>query len=187
MSWFAPNKRIMSRLRRWDTPLAAPRHICGCCESMRRIAAAILLLYVGSAFADESPAERVSAYLVAFKAELNMEEVGAEYWFSEMVLNPGDQPPIHLSRSALAQQFERLRFGLKEAGWLRSEVGVIRSCRLREDFAIVGVAYTRVFEGGTRRPGAALYTLGKDSSVWKISSINLVDDIQRLECSEKGS
>jgi len=152
---------------------------------MRRIAAAILLLYVGSTFADESPGERVSAYLVAFNAGMNMEEVGAEYWFSEIVLNPGERPPSHLSRSALAQQFERLRIELKEAGWLRSEVGEIRNCQFREDFAIVGVAYTRFFENGTRRPGAALYTLGKDSSVWKISSINLIDDIQELECSEK--
>ena len=157
-----------------------------CYASMRRIAAAIFLLYVGSTFADESPAGRVSAYLDdAFNAGLNMEEVGAEYWFSEMVLNPGEQPPIHLSRSALAQAIERLRFGLKEAGWLRSEVGEVRECQLREDFAIVGVAYTRVFEDGTRRPGAALYTLGKESSLWKISSINVIDNIQKLKCSEK--
>ena len=153
--------------------------------SMRSIAAAILLLYVGSTFADESPVERVSAYLVAFNSALNMEEVGAEYWFSEMVLNPGERPPIHLSGSALAQRFERLRFGLKEAGWIRSEIGEIRNCQFRGDFAIVGVAYTRVFENGSRRPGAALYTLGKDSNVWKISSINVIDNIQELECSEK--
>ena len=64
-------------------------------------------------------------------------------------------------------------------------MGEIRECQLREDFAIVGVAYTRVFEDGSRRPGAALYTLGKDSSLWKISSINVIDDIQKLKCSEK--
>lgn len=178
-----------NKLRQSDAQPSASRQVGPRClkryVSMRRIAVAILLLYVGSTFADESPAERVSAYLVAFNAGLNMEEVGAEYWFSEMVLNPGERPPIHLSGSDLARQFERLRSGLKEAGWLRSEVGEIRNCQFREDFAIVGVAYIRVFENGIRRPGTALYTLGKDSSVWKISSINLIDDIQMLDCSEK--
>ncbi|MFK8051045.1 MAG: hypothetical protein AB8B81_21665 [Halioglobus sp.] len=153
--------------------------------SVRPIATAIFLLYVASTFADESPAERGSAYLVAFNSEVDMGEVGAEYWFSEMVLNPSEQPPIHLSRSALAQQFQRLRFGLKEAGWIRSEVGEIRECQLRKDFALVSVAYARVFEGGIRRPGAAFYTLGKDASVWKISSITPIDAIQRFTCSDK--
>ena len=112
-----------------------------------------------------------------------MEEVSAKYWFSKMVLNPDGQPPIHLSRSALAQQFQRLRQGLMEAGWIRSEVGEIQQCKLRKDFALVSVSYTRVFEDGTRRPGAALYTLGKDVSVWKISSINVIDKVQRFACS----
>ncbi|MFK7733722.1 MAG: hypothetical protein AB8B48_19030 [Pseudomonadales bacterium] len=152
---------------------------------MRSFVTAIFLLYMGSVFADESPAERVSAYLAAFNTAVDMEVVGAEYWFSEIVLNPGDQPPIHLSRSALAQQFHRLRIGLQEAGWIRSEVGEIRQCQLRKDFALVGVAYARVFEGETRRPGAALYSLGKDASVWKIASITPIDEIQRFTCSDK--
>lgn len=153
--------------------------------SLRSIAIAVFLLYVGPTFAGEYPAERVLAYLNAFNAGLDMEEVGAEYWLAEMVLNPGEQPPIHLSRSALAQQFQRLRLGLKEAGWVRSEVGEVRQCQLRKDFALVSVSYTRVFEGGARRPGAALYTLVKDGSVWKISSINVIDEVHRFTCSDK--
>jgi len=153
--------------------------------SLRGIAIAVFLLYVGPTFAGETPAERVSAYLIAFNAGLDMEEVGAEYWLSEMVLNPGEQPPIHLSKSALAQQFQRLRLGLKEAGWVRSEVGEVRECQLRKDFALVSVSYARVFEGGIRRPGAALYTLGKDGSVWKIASINVIDEVHRFACSDE--
>lgn len=151
---------------------------------LRGIATVILILYVASTFASESPAERVSAYLVAFNGGLDMKKVSAEYWFSEMVLNPDEQPPIHLSRSALAQQFQRLRQGLMEAGWVRSEVEEIFQCKLRKDFALVSISYTRVFEGGARRPGAALYTLSKDSTVWKISSINIIDEVQRFACSD---
>ncbi|WOJ97686.1 hypothetical protein R0137_03710 [Congregibacter brevis] len=171
----------------WDTATAARfrRSSCERYASLRSIATAIFLLYVGPMFAGESPAERVSAYLVAFNGGLDMEEVSAEYWLSEMVLNPGEQPPIHLSRSALAQQFQRLRLGLREAGWVRSEVGETLQCKLRKDFALVSVSYSRVFEDGTRRPGAALYTLGKDSSVWKISSINVIDEVQRFACSDE--
>ena len=165
--------------------LARLGSLCSCYTSLRSIATAIFLLSVGPTFAGESPAERVSAYLVAFNGGLDMEEVSAEYWLSEMVLNPGEQPPIHLSRSALAQQFQRLRQGLVEAGWLHSEVGEILQCKLRKDFALVSISYARVFEDGTRRPGAALYTLGKDSSVWKISSINVIDEVQRFACSDE--
>jgi|GEM_PF-5774715 len=159
------------------------RRLTWCYASIRRIAAALVLLYAGSTFANESPAERVTAYLVAFNSDSDMEQVSSEYWFSEMVLNPGQQSPVHLPGSTLAKQFESLRSSLKEAGWIRSEVGEIGQCQLREDFALVTVGYTRIFRDGTRRPGAALYSLGKDSSVWKISSINVIDDINILRCS----
>ncbi|MFK8021267.1 MAG: hypothetical protein AB8B86_15995 [Pseudomonadales bacterium] len=150
---------------------------------MRGIAAALVLLYAGSTSANETPVERVIAYLAAFNSDSDMEQVSSEYWFSEMVLNPEKQSPIHLHGSTLAQQFERLRSGLKEAGWIRSEVGEIEYCLLRKDFALVSVGYTRIFDDGTRSPGAALYTLGMDSSVWKISSINMIDDSKMFRCS----
>ncbi|MFT6006475.1 MAG: hypothetical protein ACI9SX_001450 [Pseudoalteromonas tetraodonis] len=161
---------------------ASLSRIYSCYVSMRGIAVAMLLLHGGSAFADESPTERITAYFAAFNSNSGMEEVGAEYWFSEMVLNPRQRNAIHLSRSALAQQFERLRSGLKDSGWIRSEVDEIGHCQLREDFALVSVRYIRIFENGARRPGAALYTLGKDSSVWKISSINSIDDTKMIRC-----
>lgn len=177
---FAPVGRRPSKPLRGSNARCLERY-----ASLRSIAIAVFLLYVGPTFAGESPAERISAYLVAFNLGLDMEEVGAEYWLSEMVLNPGEQPPIHLSRSSLAQQFQRLRLGLKEAGWVRSEVGEIRQCQLRKDFALVSVSYTRIFEGEIKHPGAALYTLVKDGPVWKISSINVIDEVNRFACSEK--
>ena len=91
------------------------RHLTGCYAPIRRIVAALVLLYVGSTFANESPAERVTAYLAAFNSDSDMEQVSSEYWFSEMVLNPGQQSPVHLPGSTLAKQFESLRSGLKEA------------------------------------------------------------------------
>lgn len=177
------NKVFNSFASLTGTGLFKARPLTRCYASMRGIAAVFVMLYAGSVFANETPVERVTAYLAAYNSNSDMEQVSSEYWFSEMVLNPGKQSPTHLSGPTMAQQFERLRSGLKKAGWIRSVVDEIESCQLRKDFALVSVGYTRIFKDGTRLPGAALYTLGKDSSVWKISSINVIDDSKIFRCS----
>ena len=95
--------------------LRRPSRLTRCYAPIRRIAAAFVLLYAGSTFAKESPAERVTAYLAAFNSDSDMAQVSSEYWFSEMVLNPGEQSPVHLPGSTLAKQFENLRSGLKRS------------------------------------------------------------------------
>ncbi len=177
-----PTKHLRSNCESQFDPRRL-RGLTGCYASVRMAVAAFVFLFSLPTFASETPIKRVTAYIAAFNSGADMQVVGAEYWFSEMVLNPADQHPVHLSGAALAQQFERLRAGLKEAGWVRSEIVETANCQLREDFALVSVRYVRIFEDGARRPGSVLYTVGKDSSIWKISSINPVDPTKMIGCS----
>lgn len=160
-----------------------PRRSTFCYATGRRAALAIICFYALPVFASDTPVDRVKAYIAAFNSDSGMQEVSAEHWFSKMVLNPEQQHPTHLSGSALAQQFELLRTQLRRAGWLRSEIRRVSYCQLREDFALVSVIYVRIFQDGSERPGAVLYTVGKDSSVWKISSINPIDGGMIISCS----
>jgi len=111
-------------------------------------------------------------YIGNWRPDADIDAVVAKYWDSRATMHPQSQPPLLLNSPAeIAAALRAVMLPVIAAGWQGSAVVAFSSCRLREDLALVGIAYQRRFLDARTTTDSAVYVVRLTAGVWVIQSV----------------